>query len=176
LRFAAPLELLRAAHEAAVDEIAHAEACLRLAERFGGARVTPGPFPFPAELALSNDLAELAKAAVREGCLAETLGAHLAVVAAQHAPEADIRETLHRLGADEARHSVLSYRVVAWALRAGGAAVRDTVNDAFAEPWPQLDVTELALRSGVAAAVLQAAADAGIREILEPARAQLLAA
>src|SRR5262245_17579998 len=46
LRFAAPLELVRAVHAAALDEIAHAEACFRLAERYGGAKVVPGQFPF----------------------------------------------------------------------------------------------------------------------------------
>lgn len=176
LRFAAPLELLRAAHQAAIDEVTHAEICFRLAERFGSARVTAGPFPLPSEIALASDLASLAAACAREGCLAETLGAHVAGVAAARAPDPDVRDALERIVADETRHAVLSFRIVAWALQVGGDAVRSAVTAAFDEPWPKLDVHELALRSSVEALVLARAAEQGAREVLEPARARLLAA
>jgi hypothetical protein len=176
LRFGAPTGLLRAVQEAALDEIAHAESCWRLAARFGGKQITAGPFPFPAQLALDADLSAIAAAAVREGCLAETLGAHVAAIAAEHAPEPDVREALQSIAADEARHAVLSFRIVAWALRVGGGPVRSAVTAAFEATWPELDVHELALRSGVDAAMLEAGTRACASDVVEPARASLLAA
>jgi hypothetical protein len=176
LRLGAPTELLRSVQQAALDEITHAEACWRQAARFGGGQLTAGAFPFPAQITLESDLSALAAAAVREGCLAETLGAHLAAVAAEHAPERDVREALQQIAVDEARHAVLSFRIVAWALRVGGSSVRAATAAAFELPWPELDVHELALRSGVDVAVLKDAAQAAIGEIIEPARESLLAA
>lgn len=89
LRFGAPSDLLHDVHQAAMDELSHAEICWAIAQRFGAPRVSAGPFPFP---------------------------------------------------------DVLSFRIVAWALRVGGAAVKSAVCAAFADPWPKLDVEELALR------------------------------
>ena len=176
LAVGAPTELLRGAQQAALDEIGHAEQCWRLAERFGAAPVATGPFPFPREVAVDVTLAELATAAVREGCLAETLGAHVASVAAERAPEPDIRAALRRIAAEEATHAVLSFRIVAWALRVGGDAVAAAVQAAFREPCPRLDLEELALRSNVALAELEAAAEAGVVDVIRPAAQRLLAA
>ncbi len=176
LAHGAPSDLLRAVHQAALDEVAHAERCWALARRFGGASVAAGVFPFSEPVAVDGTLAALAADAVREGCLGETLGAHLARVAAELAPEAEVKAALGAIAAEESEHAVLSYRIVAWALSAGGGEVRAAVNAAFAEPWPRLDVGELALRANVDVSLLRRAADAGITEVLVPARARLLAA
>jgi hypothetical protein len=176
LGHAAPSALLTGVHQAALDEIRHAELCFSLAEQFGGMRVKAGRFPFGGEVATDLSLSALAAAAVREGCLAETLGAHVAEEAAQLATEPAVRDALTRIAAEEASHAVLSFRIVAWALGSGGAEVRAAVRAALAEPWPELDVEELALRSNVEAKLLAAAAKRGVREVLEPAVARLLAA
>ena len=176
MRHGAPTALLRGAHQAALDEVRHAEICWSFAERAGGKRVTPGAFPFATPVAEDISLAAFAAASVREGCMAETLGAHVMAAAARLAPEAAVREALSAIAAEEATHAVLSFRVVAWALAAGGPDVRAAVRAELDRPWPHLDVAELALRAGIDVAELEAAAKAGVSEVLEPAVAQLLAA
>jgi hypothetical protein len=176
LAHGAPSELLRAVHQAAIDEVAHAERCWALARHFGGAPVFAGAFPFGEAVRVDGTLAALAADAVREGCLGETLGAHLASVAAELAPEPEVKAALGAIAAEESEHAVLSYRIVAWALGVGGAEVRAAVNAAFAEPRPRLDVNELALRANIDVSLLRRAADAGVAEVLVPAQARLLAA
>lgn len=172
----APNALLRDVHQAALEEVKHAEQCWELARRFGGTEVRPGPFPFQTSPSTNVSLAELAAAAVREGCLAETLGAHVLGVAAELAPEAAVRAALLSMAEEEARHAVLSFRIVAWALRTGGATVRASIRAAFAAPWPRVDVAELGLRSNVDVERLSIAAEQGIHDVLAPAAARLLAA
>jgi len=172
----APTSLLRDVHQAALDEIGHAEICWSMARRFGGTVAGAGPFPFTAPVAVDATLAVVAASAVREGCLAETLGAHLALVAAELAVEPEVKAALSALAAEEARHAVLSFRIVAWALRTGGDEVETSVRTAFAAPWPRADVAELALRANVDVTLLQKAAEEGVRTVLEPARDLLLAA
>ncbi|HKO47006.1 MAG TPA: ferritin-like domain-containing protein [Polyangiaceae bacterium] len=172
----APNALLRDVHQAALEEVDHAERCWEFARLFGGAEITPGPFPFQTAPSTCIGLAELAAAAVREGCLAETLGAHVLGVAAERAPEPAVRAALLRMAEEEARHAVLSFRIVAWALRSGDAEVRASIHAAFAAPWPSVDVRELSLRSNVDVQCLAAAAEQGVNEVLTPAAARLLAA
>lgn len=172
----APSALLRDVHQAAFEEVQHAEQCWAFARLFGGAEVTAGAFPFQTSPTTQVSLAELAAAAVREGCLAETLGAHVLSVAAEHAPEPAVRAALLRMAEEEARHSVLSFRIVAWALQSGDAEVVASVHSAFAAPWPRIDVQELSLRSNVDVQRLATAAEQGIDQVLVPAAAHLLAA
>jgi hypothetical protein len=176
LRLGAPTDLLRGVHQAAMDEVSHAEICWAIARRFGAPRVSAGGFPFADSIAVDADLPALAAAAVREGCLAETLGAHVVSVAADLAPEPDVQSALRNIAREEAAHAVLSFRIVAWALRVGGAAVQSAVCAAFADPWPQLDVEELALRANVDVARLRVASEQGVAEVIRPAAAELLAA
>jgi hypothetical protein len=172
----APTELLRDVHQAALDELAHAELCWSLARRFGATVVGAGAFPFTESVSVKAPLAAVAASAVREGCLAETLGAHLAAAAAELATEPDVKSAFSSIAAEEARHAVLSFRIVAWALQAGGAEVENAVRAAFDAPWPRHDVAELALRANVEVSSLERAAEEGMREVLEPARALLMVA
>jgi hypothetical protein len=172
----APTDLLTEVHQAALDELVHAELCWSLARRFGATVVGAGAFPFTEAIPVNAPLSAIAASAVREGCLAETLGAHLAAAAAELAPEPDVKAALSSIAVEEARHAVLSFRIVAWALRVGGAEVEAAVRAAFDAPWPRHDIAELALRANVDVSALQRAAEEGAREVLEPARALLLAA
>jgi hypothetical protein len=176
LAHGAPTDLLRSVHQAAIDEVTHAERCWALARHFGGARVSAGRFPFSEPVAVHGTLAALAADAVREGCLGETLGAHLAAEAAELASEPEVKAALSAIALEEAEHAVLSYRIVAWALRAGGSEVRAAVLAAFAAPWPRFDVEELALRANVDVSLLRRAVATGVEEVLVPAQARLLAA
>jgi hypothetical protein len=172
----APNELVRDAHRAALDELGHAELCWSVARDLGEAGVVAGVFPFGSALPLDVSLAELAAETVRDGCLAETLGAHLAAVIASHTAEPFLRDALARIAEDEARHAVLSFRVVAWALERGGQAVRAAVCAAFDQPSVRLDLHELSLRTGIDLASLRQAAEQGLRDVVVPARGCLLAA
>ncbi len=171
----APSDLLSATHQAAADEVKHAEECWRLAERFGTPPVRALAFPFDDVINPRATLAELATATVREGCLAETLGAHLAAVAAERAADPEIKRVLRDIAGEEGRHSVLSFRIVAWALQAGGPEVRAAIEAALAEPWPQVDVAELAVRTGVPRTELARVATQGVAEVLVPAVRRLMA-
>ncbi|MDC0666424.1 ferritin-like domain-containing protein [Nannocystis radixulma] len=133
LAFGAPAELLRATHEAALDEVRHAQIGFALASRYLGAPIGPGPLPEARAFTGATSLAELAAAAVREGCFGETLAA--AVAAAQHAGASDraVRAALAAIAEEESRHAELAFKVVAWAIARGGAAVRQRVAIAFAE-------------------------------------------
>jgi len=172
----APLELLRDVQKAALDEVSHAESAWDLARQFGGESIEPGPFPFTGPVFVDVTLAALARSAAREGCLGETLGAHLVAAAAALATEPAVKAVLEAVAAEEARHAVLSYRVVAWALRTGGESVKAAVRAAFAAAWPEPDIEELALRARVEASALRRAAADGVASVLAPATAALFAA
>ncbi len=172
---AAPTELLRRVQQAGLDEVGHAELCWRLAERFGARRIEPSAFPFAGAIALGDSLAEVAAAAAREGCLTETLGAHVASAAAELASEPDVKAALTTIATEESAHAVTSYLVVAWALQVGGAHVERAVRAALAEPFELPSFAELSLRSGVEQSALAAAATSGLRQVVEPAIEQLLA-
>jgi hypothetical protein len=172
----APTELLRDVHRAAEEEVGHAESAWELAREFGGGRFEAGPFPFAGPLSVNVTLVELARAAARDGCLAETLGAHLVQAAAALATEPSVKTALEAIAVEESRHAVLSYRIVAWALGAGGEAVKTAVREIFASPWPEPEIGELALRANVAPEELRRAAAEGVASVLRPATLALLAA
>jgi hypothetical protein len=176
LAHGAPVPLLRDVHQAAIDELRHATVCWSLSEHFGGGAVSVGAFPFSAPVAVNGSLATLAASAVREGCLAETLGAHVADAAAELSDEPAVRSALRSIAAEEATHAVLSFRIVAWAMRQGGAEVRAAVRAALEAPWPRLDLAELSERSRVDVARLREAEKQGMARLLGPAVERLLAA
>jgi hypothetical protein len=130
----APADLVAGLQRAALDEVAHAQLCFDMVARFGGGAVEPGPFPLPATLSLATTPVDIAVAAVREGCIGETVSAWLAERAAERATDPQARQVLDRIAADEARHAALSWRLVAWLLEEHGADVYDAVVAALAEP------------------------------------------
>ena len=170
----APLDLLATVQQAALEEVQHADACLRLAELLGGASTEMSAFPFRQAVNPHISLERLAFSAVREGCLAETLGALVTAFAAEHAPDERVRNVLLRLAREEAEHSVLSFRVVAWALSAGGETVRQSISAALSQPWPTVDAQELATRAGLPAALIDQAANSARQQVLLPATRALL--
>jgi hypothetical protein len=171
----APNDLLRAVHQAALDEVGHADLCWAAAKRAGHSDVCAAEFPIR-ELKLASSLAALAGAAVREGCLAETLGAQVMIAVAALAPHPETKAVLGTIAREEASHAVLSFRIVAWALRVGGAEVKAAVRAALEAPWPALDLNELALRANVSPARVAEAAERARVDVLMPAARRLLAA
>lgn len=172
---AAPLSLLMDAQRAALDEARHAETCWAFARELG-LHFELGAFPFQERLRFDITLDEVAAETVREGCVAETLGALLLLEAAEAAPNEAVRRALSQMANEEAQHAVFAYRVVAWAIVRGGAPVRAAVETAFAEATYAPGIAALALRTGVDADRLRYALARGVAEVLHPATEALLGA
>jgi hypothetical protein len=170
---AAPLDLIGAVQAAAADEVRHAAFAFAEASKRGGETVAPGALPSFAVDAVT--LAQLAAAAVREGCVGESVGALLLADAALVESDPVVAAALAEIAADESRHAALSWRIVAWAMRVGGADVRDAVRAAFAERVvlaPEADGPLAALGVDGARRSAQSALD----EVIQPAMDVLLAA
>ncbi len=129
----APAHLVALAHQAALDEIRHAELCFALAAGYAGEALGPGPFPVGAEVRVAGSLAALVASAVKEGCVGETVAAVMAAEQLARAKDPAVRAALARIAVDEARHAELAWRAVAWAVREGGAEVRAAAARALAE-------------------------------------------
>jgi len=127
----APPDLLAEAQQAALDEVAHARACLALAARLDGS--TEGPGALDVGGALDGLSAERSvRDAVVEGCVGETVSALVAQAQLARATEPEARAALERIAADEERHAGLAWRFVAWALGVR-PHLRGVVERAFAE-------------------------------------------
>lgn len=145
LATSADADLIRATHEAALDEVRHAQLSLSLASAYRGEPLAPSALPLPDTLPVGADLVELAVSSVVEGAVGETLAAVLAAEQAAVAEDPAVRRVLQRIAEDEARHAELAFRVIAFALAAGGKPVHTAVSQAFAEassrlPEPPEDV------------------------------------
>jgi hypothetical protein len=134
----APADLLAETQRAMGDEIVHAELCFGLAGAYAGEATGPGPLAIDGALAGRHDLAAIAAAAVREGCIGETIAALTAEAMLAAAEDDAVRGALARIAEDEAAHARLSWRFVAWAIAAGPEDVRDAVAAAFAVAPPSL--------------------------------------
>lgn len=175
LAHGAPAELLDAVARAGRDELRHAASWQKLART----KASLGKMPVPSSVVAVRPLVELAVDAAREGCMGETASAMLVRAAAEAAEDPAVRRRLSRIAADEERHAALSYRIVAWAIRTGGAEVRDAVAAAMARPLamgPMVSEDGLEgeglLGPTATAAVFQTAS----REVVGPASRALLAA
>jgi hypothetical protein len=105
----APLSLVRAARDAADDEVRHAESMTRIARRFGAeparVRVRPRPIRTLYEIALDNAC---------EGCVRETFGALVGTHQAAAATDPEIAAALRMIAEDETRHAALSWAIAEW--------------------------------------------------------------
>jgi hypothetical protein len=129
----APPELVAGAHHAALDEIRHARLCFALASAYAGEEIAPGPFPLDRAVRIEAGLAALVASTVREGCVGETVAAVMASEQRAAAQDPAVRAALATIAEDEARHAELAWRIVAWAVRAGGSEVREAAARALVE-------------------------------------------
>jgi hypothetical protein len=120
----APADLVEDTHRAALDEITHARLCFALASAYAGSAIAPGPFPLGGEVQVGTSLTAVVESTVEEGCIGEIVSAVLASEQLARAVDPAVRAVLAQIAADEARHAELAWRTVAWAVRAGGSAVR----------------------------------------------------
>jgi hypothetical protein len=180
LSVGAPADLVAAATQAAGDEVEHARACFGVASAFAGEPIGPGPLPVAGALDGRRSLAEIASAAVVEGCIGETCAALEA--AATHAATGCpvLSPLMEKIAADEQIHAELAWRFVAWASRTGGDDVRAAIACAF-QAAPSFEVESCDLDAVIArhfgvrtAAEQRLTRERAWREVIAPARAELL--
>lgn len=140
-------ELLADASTAMHDEIRHARIAFALAGAYGGTAVGPGPISLQG-VTTGQDAEAIVRAAVREGCVEETIAAAEADLAARRATDPAVRSALAEIAEDEARHAVLAWRFVDWAVRrdaAMAAVVREELGRALASADAAASVYEAEL-------------------------------
>ncbi|MDI1449832.1 ferritin-like domain-containing protein [Polyangium sp. 6x1] len=169
--------LVRAAHEAALDEVRHARLSLSLAAAYRGAPIAPRGLPEALSLPVGESLVDLAVGTVIEGAVGETLAAVLAAEQAERASDPAVRRVLTGIAEDEARHAELAFRVLAFTIAAGGAPIRDAVTQAFREaasrlpsppPEPPLPAEVAAAHGHVARGDARAAFIRAMDEVVMP--------
>jgi hypothetical protein len=174
----APPDLVRRAHQAAIDEVAHAELCFALASRHAGEPLGPGPVSLDG-LEIRRDLATLARETVLEGCVGETVASLVAEAQLAVATDPEAREALTIIAADEARHAELAWATVAWAMRIGGERVRAAVAEAFAEAHRHLPTIhtapDLTAHGRLDEATAARLANDALRQVVIPCAGALLA-
>lgn len=111
----APADLLRRTHEAALDEVRHAERCYSLAGDFGGERHSAGAIPALAAPGRGEPVTfdSVAWESLEDGCMAEGIAAEVARRGAATATDPAVAETLAMIACDEARHAELAWDVLA---------------------------------------------------------------
>jgi hypothetical protein len=131
LAVGAPADLCEATHRAALDEIRHAGLCFALAAAYRGEPVAPTALPITGDLRLASSLTALAVSTFQEGCVGETIAALVAEEQLARATDPAVRAALAVIAEDEARHAELAWRIVAWAVRAGGSGVQSAIASAI---------------------------------------------
>jgi len=116
-------ELVEAAQRAALDEVEHARLCFSLASGFAGRPLGPGTLDCGTR-PQTRSLAEATAAAVREGCVGETLAAIQLQAQLSRAQDPVTCRALRKIARDEARHAELAFRFVRWAVGVGGEQLR----------------------------------------------------
>jgi hypothetical protein len=126
LAFGAPAELLAKTASAMSDEAAHARQAFALASAYAGAPRGPGALAVDGSLA-SPDLESSVLTAFLEGCIGETVAALEAREAATRAQDETVRAVLAKVADEEARHALLAYEFVQWALPRASAALANSL-------------------------------------------------
>lgn len=131
LAFGAPAELVRLAHEAALDEVRHAQLGFALASGYAGVTLEPGELAAARHVTFAASVEELIDALVVEGCVGETVAAWLASAQLEVARDAAVCAALVTISGDEGRHAELAWRSLRWALSIGGEPGRARARSAF---------------------------------------------
>jgi hypothetical protein len=116
LALGAPVDLIRDAQRASLDELRHAQFCFAMASREAGTELRAGPIPVQGALD-DVSLESLIETNLLEGCLGETLAAERVRRRAADATDAHVQRALLEIGDDELRHAELAFRILAWCSR-----------------------------------------------------------
>ncbi len=131
LAMGAPAGLVADTHAAAIDEVEHARITFALASAFGGEARGPSRLDVSGQAPLPASLADLAVETFVDACVGEAAAALALREGAAGARLPVIASLLDRIAEDEERHAELAWRTVAWALREGGAPVREALSAAM---------------------------------------------
>lgn len=129
LALAAPSDLVEATHQAALDEVRHAELCFGLASALAGRTLGPGPLDVDRAAPPPLDPVTLALQTLADGCVGETLASLEASRARDLATDPAAVRLLAIVAEDEARHAELAYAIVMWCVRSVDAAGRARIAD-----------------------------------------------
>jgi hypothetical protein len=181
LALGAPPDLVRDAHQAAMEEVDHAQIAFSLASAYGGAPLGPAPFGEAASLSLERTtLAALVEETLMDGCVGETAAAVEAACAAESATAPTVAGALRAIAAEEADHAELGFRIVAWAVRQAREEISPVLVRALAALSAEVDAGPAPAAKGALAAhgVLGEAERARlrhevIRDVVIPALAAL---
>lgn len=130
----APADLVVRAQQAGIDESVHARLCFELASAYAGRPVGPGPVPLGPSAGVRDSLVRLAVSTAVEGCVGETVGAHVAAVLRDRATDPAVRALLDRVAREEAEHAALAWATLRWAVDTGGDEVRAALVGTLSAP------------------------------------------
>ncbi len=171
----APVALLAQTHEAALDEVRHAQLAFALASAYAGTTLGPGTFEAATHAATDGDLRSLALETFTDGCIGETAAAHQAELAAAAARDPEVATALAQIAEDEARHGALAWAIVAWCVREGAVTVAE-LRELAATSGPILDANEDLLVHGILGERAAATARAEVvRDVVLPCLQSLVA-
>lgn len=143
----APARLLTAAQVALGEEIEHARLFFGFASRYAGRALGPSALDTRDALAGSDAFDAIVLAAVREGCIAETISAWHVSIAAASARDPAMALALARVAEQELEHAALAWAFLAWALPQADDSLRRRIEatlhdaDRFAPRGPTLAAT-----------------------------------
>lgn len=116
LHLGAPPQLLLDTHQAASDEIRHAQVAFGLAERFSGQAHGPGPLDVRGALDVDLGPQGVMRRLVDEACVGETIGALWLREASQRTADPALTAMLGGIAQDEETHAALGWRTLRWLL------------------------------------------------------------
>jgi len=138
LALGAPAQLIARAHEAALDEIRHAQLAFALASAYADSPLEAARFDALAQLPTASTLAALARETFLDGCIEETAAAVEASLESTTEADPVVAATLRSIADDEVRHAELAWSIVAWCVRSEPAIVHEL--RALLAEQPQTDV------------------------------------
>jgi hypothetical protein len=123
-----------------LDEIEHARTMYAFASAYRGAPCGPGALDVNGAIGAHGQggdrmakLTAFALETLEDACIGETAGALVARRSAEAARAPALRNALATIAEDEARHAELAWRMLAWAVREGGARVVEAVRARLAD-------------------------------------------
>lgn len=126
LALGAPVELVRDAQLASLDELRHAEFFFALASQEAGSQLRPGALDVAGALD-DLSLAALIESNLLEGCLGETRAAEHLRRRAQRVTDPELKAALLAIADDETRHAALAFRVLAWCRETAPELTRSSI-------------------------------------------------
>ena len=169
LSVGAPPDLLEATQQATLDEIEHARITFALATAYGARPV--GPAALAVMPGASRTLVSLARSTFIDACVGESLASAALADASRRAADPVVASLLATMSSDEERHAELAWRIVAWALRTGGAEVARALDEAMDEIATELVSLTHAVATPSADSELRATV---LREIVLPCTVAML--